>query len=93
MIKCIFLVVGHTPPPFSRYTGKVTTTHIRNSKNMQAVCVDGGMVFGTLSFLEIRAHTDNHFIAHEYIADNTNEGRWIHRDMTEAECSIYVENI
>ena len=63
---------------------------------MQAICVDGGMVFGTFSFLEIRAHVDNHFIAHEYIpgvsvsansGSEGSDGSWVIRDLTETECS------
>jgi hypothetical protein len=47
------------------------------------------MVFGTFSFLEIRTHIDNHFIAHEYLPNEAgSDGNWMARDLTKNECTF-----
>lgn len=46
-----------------------------------AVCVDGGMYMGTLSYLEIQP--SGRYIAHEFVKSSQ---KWEERDLTELAC-------
>lgn len=74
-------VVGHTA---SRCGADPDEVHcIRHAPSMAAVCVDGGMVYGSRSFLEIG--TDGRFRAHQKAFEGE---QWAVRDLTDEVCKF-----